>query len=132
MLSKENEVNSNITILYGSLPEARSASAQGEHGCYIALDYSMLWGGKEARTALYHELGHCATGSFYNMYAPLDIRVKHEVRADRWAIEQLIPRDRLAEALAQGRDLWELSDIFSVTPQFILKAEEYYLTKEIL
>ncbi|MCI7650223.1 MAG: hypothetical protein SO436_09695 [Oscillospiraceae bacterium] len=49
-----------------------------------------------------HELGHCITGSFYNVYAVCDLRAKHERRADKWAIKKLVPRDKLKNAINSG------------------------------
>lgn len=72
---------------------------------------------------LAHELGHCETGSFYNRYAKLDIRQKHENRADKWAVKHLVPVDELDEAVADGHtELWELAEHFGVTEDFMRKA----------
>ena len=75
-----------------------------------------------------HELGHCATGSFYNIYAAIDCRQRHENRADKWAITALIPVDDLDEAVAQGcTEVWELAERFQVTEEFVRKAVCYYV-----
>ena len=77
---------------------------------------------------LAHELGHCKTGSFYNRYAALDIRQKHENRADKWAIRQLVPRDDLEQAIAAGcTDPPALAERFGVTEQFMRKALCWYV-----
>lgn len=76
---------------------------------------------------LAHELGHCETGSFYSRTAALDLRQKHENRADRWAIKKLVPKDELEEAVSRGCcEAWELAEHFGVTEPFIRKAVEYY------
>ena len=72
---------------------------------------------------LAHELGHCETGSFYNPYAVLDIRQKHENRADKWAIRRLIPEDEMDNAIAGGcTDFCSLAEHFGVTEDFMRKA----------
>ena len=77
---------------------------------------------------LSHELGHCVTGSFYNIYAAIDYRRRHENRADKWAISTLIPVDDLDDAVAQGcTEVWELAERFGVTEDFIRKAVCYYV-----
>lgn len=82
---------------------------------------------KEAKTVLFHELGHCATGSFYNEYSPCDVRKRHENRADKWAIKKLIQEDELKEAISNGyTDLWELAEYFDVTEEFMRKAICWY------
>lgn len=48
------------------------------------------------------------TGSFYNQYAAVDCRQRHENQADKWAVEQAIPEEALDAAIAQGyTELWE-------------------------
>ena len=77
--------------------------------------------------ALGHELGHCVTGSFYNRYAARDVMQKHEHRADKWAIEQIVPVDELDEAVAEGHtELWDLAEQFGVTEAFMKKAVCWY------
>ena len=83
--------------------------------------------GADERVCLAHELGHCETMSFYNMYSPCDIRGKHERRADIWAIKKLIPRANYFWALRNGYDnIYLIADYFGVTPEFAKKTAEYY------
>ena len=108
-----------IEVFYGSIPHCRSMSLPD----HICLDYSMLLDGAEERVRLAHEIGHCVTGSFYNRHTPLDIRQKHENRADKWAIRSLIPAEALDDAIARGyTDLWSLAEFFGVTEDFMQKA----------
>lgn len=96
------------------------------HGC-IAIDpWKMDTVAKET-VCLAHELGHCSTGSFYNRWAARDVRQKHENRADKWAINHLIPAGALDEAVSRGHtELWELADYFGVTEDFMRKAVCWY------
>ena len=88
----------------------------------IALNHELLEDGEE-KTALFHELGHCETGSFYNQYAACDVRQKHENRADKWAIRTLIPVEELTAAVNSGlTQPWELAEHFGVTEPLIRKA----------
>lgn len=116
----------NIEVYLGSMPAAKSASANiGDDYC-IALDEQSLESTAEARCRLAHEAGHCITGSFYNLYAPLDRRSKHERRADKWAVKKLIPKDELETQLRQGLEPYELAEYFNVTENYIHKAIEFY------
>ena len=119
----------NIPVLPFPMAENGSMSVMTEAGnCYIGMDESVLDGGIRERVHLAHELGHCVTGSFYNMYAPVDHRRRHENRADKWAIRQLIPVEALDDAIAQGdTQLWELAERFGVTEDFVRKAVCYYV-----
>lgn len=95
--------------------------------CYIAIDLEKLKSTQDETLKLAHEMGHCMTGSFYNKWATCDIRKKHEKRADKWAIQKLIPEDELKEALRCGyRETWELATHFDVSEDFMLKALHWY------
>lgn len=119
----------NIEILTFPLPESSSMSIMDDEGsCCIGMDAAILDGGKEERVHLSHEIGHCATGSFYNRYAAIDCRQRHENRADKWAVTHMIPVDDLDEAVAEGcTEIWELAEHFGVTEEFMRKAVCYYV-----
>ena len=112
-----------IPILRYPMPRCSSMSMPTERGCVIGMDGSVCDGGPQERVHLSHELGHCMTGSFYNRYTPYDVRRRHENRADKWAVRNLIPADALDEAIASGHtQMWELAEHFEVTEAFMRKA----------
>lgn len=116
-----------IPIIKLSIPLNGSMCIQMGNKCYIGLDYGVLPDAATHRVHLSHELGHCYTGSFYNRYAALDVRQKHENHADKWAIKKLIPEDELDQAVADGcTELWSLAEHFDVTEDFMKKAVCYY------
>ncbi len=114
----------NIPIVEYPMPLCGSMSVMDETGqCFIGIDPGLRDGGALERVHLGHELGHCVTGSFYNIYATVDNRRRHENRADKWAVKKLIPVDALDDAIALGyTDIWQLADYFGVTETFIRKA----------
>ncbi len=114
----------NITVDRLPLTKREALSLMEPDGsCFICLDPQKLRSQAEERTKLGHELGHCFTGSFYNRYAAIDCRQKHENRADRWEIQRLIPVEELDSAVASGcTELWELAEHFGVTEEFMRKA----------
>ena len=118
----------NIEIVSFPLPESASMSIEpAPNVYYIGMDESKLDNAAEERTHLAHELGHCVTGSFYNRYAPQDVRQKHENRADKWAIRKLIAADDLDAAVAEGHtEVWDLADYFGVTEDIVKKAVCFY------
>ena len=97
-------------------PMARCGSMSlmlSDGSCVIGMDDRVTDGGTQERVHLSHELGHCATGSFYNIYAPRDLRERHENRADKWAIQRLVPKEELDAAVEAGyTDVWTLADYF--------------------
>ena len=117
-----------IPILLLSLPECESISLQDPEGCcWIGMDPDLPTGASK-NVHLAHELGHCFTGSFYNIHAAVDCRRKHENKADKWAVQTLIPVEELDDAIAEGcTEVWELAERFQVTEDFIRKAVCLYV-----
>ncbi len=82
---------------------------------------------REELVCLAHEMGHCATGSFYTSDATMLDRTRQEQRADRWAIRQLVPLEELKSLLRSGVDRWdEAAEHFQVTEEFLRKAVAFY------
>ena len=119
----------NIEVFPFPLPETGSLSHMNDRGdCFIAMDASVRDGDVQERVHLSHELGHCVTGSFYNIHAAVDCRQRHENRANKWAIQALIPVEELDNAIAEGcTEDWELAERFGVTEDFIRKTVCYYV-----
>lgn len=96
--------------------------------CFVAIDPNKVRGETDERSKLAHELGHCVTGAFYNQYSNFDCRQKHENKADKWAILQLLPVEELDEAIADGHtEIWELAEHFGVSEYLARKAVCYYV-----
>ena len=117
-----------ITVDCFELGKREALSFMNTDGeCYIAMDPFKLQSAQNERMKLAHEMGHCCTGSFYNQYAARDVRQKHENRANKWAIEKLIPDDELDEAVADGcTDIFTLAEHFDVTEDFMRMAVCWY------
>ena len=119
----------NIDVIAYPLSENGSMSIMTDQGqCFIGIDSGIQDGTAQEMVHMAHELGHCVTGSFYNRYAAIDHRLRHENKADKWAIQKVIPMESLDEAVAQGcTELWELAEWFHVTEDFMKKAVCYYV-----
>lgn len=119
----------NIEVIPFPMEKNGSMSIMMADGsCVVGMDDSVRDGHVLERVHLGHELGHCATGSFYNIHAAIDYRQKHENKANKWAIQKLIPVDDLDDAVAEGcHEIWELADRFGVTEEFIRKTLCYYV-----
>ncbi len=119
----------NIEVFSFPLPQTGSMSVMEESGqCCIGMDASVKDGDIQERVHLGHELGHCVTGSFYNIHAAADSRQRHENRANKWAIQTLVPVEALDDAIAHGcTEVWELAERFGVTEDFIRKAVCLYV-----
>ena len=114
------------------LPCVSSVALKMGEGMYIGIDRAKLTAERERAVHLAHELGHCATDSFYCIYSPLVTRDRLERRASVWAIEHTIPKKALERAIESGtREEWELAELFEVTEEFMHAALEYYKNGEL-
>ena len=70
----------NIEVLTCPMPENGSMSVMTDSGdCFVGMDPGVRDSGTRERVHLAHELGHCVTGSFYNIHAAIDHRQRHDV-----------------------------------------------------
>lgn len=118
--------NSGVRIDRLRVSENKSISVKYGEKYFVCIDKNLSE--KDEKVCLAHELGHCATSSFYNIYSPFDIREKHEKRADKWAINKLVPKTVFKKALKEGYDnIYSLAEYFGVTTDFMQKAVDLYL-----
>ena len=94
---------------------------------WIAIDKKRIPTRREDKAILAHEIGHCETGSFYNIHSNYDTRKKHENRANARAYEMLIPYAELRRALKSGNtETWQLAEYFDVPDRFMQEALAYW------
>ncbi len=117
-----------IEVLKIDCPKCGSISLMtDDKQCYIGIDSNAFESNAEEVVRLAHELGHCERGAFYNIHSSFDIREKHEYRADKWAIQQLMPYDEIIQACKSGYvECWQLADYFGVTEDFVHRAFSIY------
>lgn len=121
-----------IAVLDTCPPKLVSISVRFSDGSMLisSSDLSMAPIGTTKLECFAHELGHCMTGSFYNLYSPFDIRAQHEFRANKWAINKLIPFSELLKAGKAGcRERHEFAEYFNVSESFIQKAVDYHASQ---
>ncbi len=93
----------------------------------VLLDSSEAKSEPQAKVELAHEIGHCETGSFYNIHSKLEVRGKLERRADVWAIRALVTPEELHEAVRLGNyEIWQLAEYFNIPEDFMQKIVAYY------
>lgn len=115
-----------ITIERLKLPNNKSLSARIGNRDFIGIDESAIENSAEERTHLAHEIGHCETGAFYEIYSPLDLREKHEHKATKWAVLHCVPKSEFVQLLKKGYAIDEIAEYFCVTEDMIKTAYTYY------
>ena len=101
-------------------------------GC-IALDLDKIANSVEEKEILTHEYTHIATGSFYNIYSPIDIKAKHERKVQTMTIKKLVPENELIKAIHNGYiEHWKLAEYFDVSDKFMIEAINYYKSQGVL
>lgn len=122
---------SGITVLCGAeLPLTKSLSAVLPDGeMFIGIDDEAMCTRADERVHLAHELGHCVTGAMYNYRCPIKTRGRCERIADVYAIKKLVDEDELRRVIDErcgDISIWELSEHFDVTEDFMRKAVDFY------
>ena len=119
-----------IYVEYSKLESSGSCSVCISNDLYvIGLDEREMTEA-EKRVRLAHEIGHCETGAFYNMYSPIDSRKKDEYTANEWAVKKLLPKKELSSAFKRGlTEVWQLAEEFSVTEDLVRLACRVYFNR---
>ena len=120
--------DNNITLDDCQLSHTAAFALRDEDGdCFIAIDSRQMRTQAEQAVILAHELGHCLTGSFYCQHSPFDERARHERRANKKAVYELIPLDKLIAALDNPwNSVYDLSEHFGVTEDFMRTVLDIY------
>lgn len=117
-----------VRVMDFSLPENKAVTITTQKVCYVGVDPEVFGRECEEKVVLAHEMGHIATGGFYSAQTDETSRKKHEARAQRWAIEHLVPKEALKEAIKNGcHDLESMAEHFGVTADYMSQVLIYYL-----
>ncbi len=122
-----------IELMHWGLPNIKSVSIEtgGRYGIFI--NHKEIENSDEEFCVLAHEYGHCMTGSTHPPYSPMDIISKHEYKADRKAVLDFLPINRIKSAIKDGcRTIYELSEYLDMPEPFVLKAIQHYAAMELI
>lgn len=120
-----------IKVMDFCLPENKAVTLSTGDGCYVGVDPEVFGRECEEKVVLAHEMGHIATGGLYEVGTDKTSRKKQEARAEKWAIDRLVPRDALKEAIKNGcSDIEGLAEHFSVPEEFMAQVLAYYSQKQ--
>ena len=122
-----------IEIFNFGLPNIKSVSVEADSKYGIFINHKEIKDSDEEFIVATHEYGHCMTGSTHPPYSPLDIISKHEYRADRKAVLDFLPIDKIKSAIKDGcRSVYEFAEYLGVPEQFVLKAFQHYSAMELI
>lgn len=125
--------NNNIEVFNFGLPNIKSVSVEADNKYGIFINRKEIADFDEEFLVATHEYGHCMTGSTHPPYSPLDIVSKHEYRADRKAVLDFLPIDKIKSAIKDGcRSAYEFSEYLDVPEQFVVKAIQHYTAMDLI
>ena len=129
-----NKIQENgIKVLHFGLKNIKSVSVETNNRYGIFINHNEINNPDEEFVVLTHEYGHCMTGSTHPPYSPLDIITKHEYRADRKAVLDFLPVDKIKSAIKHGcRSAYEFSEYLDVPEQFVLLAFQHYTAMDLI
>lgn len=97
----------------------------------IGIDRKVFKSEYKERLVLAHELAHARTNAYYtDLDSPINIK-RMEYRANKCAIEMLISKEELENAMHDDITAWDLAEQFDVPIDMIKKAMWIYFKKEI-
>lgn len=119
--------NNNIKVFSFGISETKAVSIQVDDKYGIFINHKEIKSKDEEFIIATHEYGHCMTGSTHHLNSPLDLIMKHEYKADRCAVLDFLPVERLKDAINHGcQTVYEFSEYLEVPEQFIIKAFRHY------
>ena len=125
--------DNNIAIMHFGLPNTKSVSVEVDGSYGIFINRKEIKNSDEEFIVATHEYGHCMTGSTHPLYSPLDIISKHEYQADRKAVLDFLPINRIKSAIKSGcRSAYEFSEYLDMPEQFIIKAFQHYTAMDLI
>ena len=125
--------DANIKLLSYNIPQIKAATIEINKKYGIFLNYNEIKDSDDEFLVLVHEYGHCVTGSTHPPHSPLDIISKHEYRADRKAVLDFLPIEKIKSAIKSGcRSAYEFSEYLDVPEQFVIKAFQHYTAMDLI
>lgn len=122
-----------ISVFSFGVENIKSVSVEADNRYGIFINRKEIKDSDEEFIAATHEYGHCMTGSTHPLHSPLDIISKHEYRADRKAVLDFLPIDRMKSAIKDGcRSAYEFSEYLDLPEQFVIKAFQHYTAMDLI
>ena len=122
-----------IELIHFGLPNVKSVSIETDGIYGIFINYKEIENPDEEFMVVTHEYGHCMTGSTHPPYSPVDLVSRHEYKADRKAVLDFLPINKIKSAIKYGcRTIYEFSEYLDLPEQFVLKAFQHYNAMDLI
>lgn len=121
--------NENIDILNYKWSNSKAKIFEIDNNYYIGLDMHKIENSIEEKEVLAEELGHYYCDALYYINSDKIQKNKCEHRAMKWAYSVLVPLSKLKEKIAQGFNLYDLSDYFNVDSNYMNNCINFYIDK---
>ena len=119
--------DNNIKVFPCDLKDIKSVSIETNNKYGIFINYNEIENPDDEFIVTTHEYGHCMTGSTHPLYSPFDIISRHEYRANRRAILDFLPIEKIKEAINYGcKTPYEFSEYLEIPEAFVINAFEHY------
>jgi len=104
----------------------------------ITVNISVIKNSADELCVLAEEIGHLETETTLPILDYIDpnfkkwLKRKNEILAMRWAIDRILPFNKLEKALREHENEWEATEELDVTIEFFRDAVEYYRRKGLM
>jgi len=110
------------------LGSGKAATIEMGNRYAVFIDFRNIESSADELVTVAHEVGHIETGATHTVSSPYDLIEKHEYKANKYAVQRVIPREDFLAALSSGyTEIWSLAEYFNVTEEFMRKAACLYL-----
>ncbi len=120
-------VENKILLFHSKIPGSTAATLQMGGRYSIFADFNQFHTLYDEFLAIAHEYGHCMSGATHKVASKLDVIIRHEYRADRKSVTELLPYEELKRAIEYGcREAWEISEYLDFPEAFVKLALKQY------
>lgn len=114
-------------ILIGTDNDIKAATIEYQDNYGIFLNYNNFINSADEFRVLSHEYGHCKTGATHKVYSPYQLIEQHEYRANRAAVLEFLPFDKLLNAAESGcTEVWQIAEYLDMPNEFVVLAIDVY------
>lgn len=117
-----------VSCFSWTLGSEKAATIELKGAYALFVDFDNIASAAEEAAVIAHEYGHIATGTTHRVCSPYDLVERHEHRANKWAIEKLLPRDELYALYADGlTQPWEIAE-HAALPEDFVRPRQWLIT----